>query len=250
MRRRRPPRVLALPQVLPNLLTVGAICAGLTSIRFAQQGRYGEAVALILLAALLDGLDGRLARLLKAESPIGAELDSLADFVNFGVAPGFVLYAWVLHAAPGAGWGMVLIYAICCVLRLARFNVAARSAAPAGGRGGFVGVPAPGGALLALMPLYLGRLLGDGAALPPLAVGAWLGIVGLLMISRLPTPSLKSAVVRAEHVRFLLVAGVAVIAALFTWPWATLLAVSLAYLVVIARAAWRERRSFGARHGA
>ncbi|MGB0904922.1 MAG: CDP-alcohol phosphatidyltransferase family protein, partial [Mangrovicoccus sp.] len=119
-------RSVPLIQLLPNLMTIMAICAGLTAIRFGFEGNYETSVRLILVACILDGLDGRLARILKAESPIGAELDSLADFVNFGVAPVLILHSWILSEFSGAGWIAALSYSICCVLRLARFNVSNR----------------------------------------------------------------------------------------------------------------------------
>lgn len=242
-RLRRPrPGKLALPQLLPNLITVGAICAGITAIRLAYEGRHGEAVALIVLAAVLDGLDGRLARLLKAESPIGAELDSLADFLNFGVAPGLLIHAWGLQGTDRFGWIAVLVYAICCVLRLARFNVEARSVVPSGGRGGFVGVPAPAGALLVLVPVYLGGVLPGQSSVPEALVAAWMILTGLLMISRIPTPSLKSATVRADQSRYLIVLAVALTAALVTWPWTTLLLASIGYLSIVGLGGWRHFR--------
>jgi CDP-diacylglycerol--serine O-phosphatidyltransferase len=211
-------------------------------MRMAMQGNFHLAVALILLAAVLDGIDGRIARLLGSESALGAELDSLADFVNFGVAPGFLLYLWGMQDARGPGWIAVLVFAICCVLRLARFNIGNRALEKPEGATGFVGVPAPAGALVALLPLYLGQLLGGTGRLPAGAVAVWMVLVGLAMISRVPTPSLKSARIYAENAPFVLVGFVILIAALATYPWATLTALSLAYVAVFARAWHRARR--------
>ncbi len=244
----RPPRqkrLLSLPQLLPNFLTVGAICAGLTAIRFAFQGNFDMAVFLIVLAAALDGMDGRLARLLKSESEIGAELDSLADFVNFGVAPGLIMYLWALHEAQGAGWIVVLIYAVCCVLRLARFNVGNRSEAGKAEAVFFRGVPSPAGALLVMLPLYIHQLSPGFDPLPSAVVSAWMIGVGLLMIARMPTPSLKSAKVYIENVKFVVVAFVGLIAALLTYPWATLIAMDVAYLAALAWALRRRKHTTG-----
>jgi CDP-diacylglycerol---serine O-phosphatidyltransferase len=235
----KPPRDLPLLQLVPNFLTIGAICAGLTAIRFAIQGNFQFSVAMIVLAAVLDGLDGRLARLLKSSSEIGAELDSLADFLNFGVAPGIVVYLWALQEARSAGWIAVLIFAICCVMRLARFNVGSR-AADGGEKTGFIGVPSPAAGLLALMPLYLARL--DPRLDPPTVLtGLWLVFVGFLMIGRFPTPSLKGARVGRETVRFVVLGFVALVALLATYPWATLTACGAAYLGLLARDGVKRR---------
>lgn len=235
----KPPRDLPLLQLVPNLLTIGAICAGLTAIRFATQGNFQLSVAMIVLAAVLDGVDGRLARLLNSSSEIGAELDSLADFLNFGVAPGLVIYLWALQEARSAGWIAVLIFAICCVMRLARFNVGNRAAEGAETTG-FIGVPSPAAGLLALMPMYLARL--DARLDPPtLVTGTWLVFVGLLMIGRFPTPSLKGARIGRETVPFVVLGFVALVALLATYPWATLAACGVAYLALLIRDAVKRR---------
>ncbi len=166
---------LHLFRLLPNLISILALCSGLTAIRFAIAGNISVAVFLIALAAALDGLDGRLARMLKSESAIGAELDSLCDFVNFGVVPGLVLYLWGLGSEIRIGWIAVLIYAVCCMLRLARFNVGSRKADPAE-KTVFIGVPSPAGAMLALLPIYVGKVA--AIQLPALAVAAWMVAVG------------------------------------------------------------------------
>ena len=178
----------------------------------------------------LDGLDGRLARMLKSESAIGAELDSLCDFVNFGVVPGLVLYLWGLRSETNMGWIAVLVYAVCCMLRLARFNVGSREAVPAE-KTVFIGVPAPAGAMLALLPIYLSHVA--SFHLPAPVVALWMVSVGALMISHVRTPSLKRVTIPASLSRFALVGAVAVVASLITYPWATLLMLSLAYLAAI-----------------
>lgn len=235
----RDPQLL-LVRLLPNFVSILALCAGLTAIRFAIAGNISLAVFLIALAAALDGLDGRLARMLRSESAIGAELDSLCDFVNFGVVPGIVLYLWSLKIEVGLGWIAVLIYAVCCMLRLARFNVGSRNPQPEE-KTSFVGVPSPAGAMLALLPIYLTRVL--NWEMPPLMVALWIVGVGALMISRLRTPSLKRIRISASFARYALVLAVAAVAALITYPWASLLVLSLAYLAGIAvlalRGLWR-----------
>ena len=179
--RRKEP--LPFVHLLPSLVTVIGLCAGLTAIRFAYADKFILATALILLAAVLDGVDGQLARRLKSESPFGAELDSLCDFLDFGVAPGILVYQFALAGAPNAndiGWVLVLVYIVCCCLRLARFNV--NRDAPTGGvKPHFTGVPAPAGALLALLPLFLtfGGVLDAREA--PLLVAPWLCLVGLML---------------------------------------------------------------------
>ncbi|PTE14343.1 CDP-diacylglycerol--serine O-phosphatidyltransferase [Pseudogemmobacter blasticus] len=221
---------LLILKLLPNLISILALCSGLTAIRFAVTGYISLAVFLIALAAALDGLDGRLARMLKSESAIGAELDSLCDFVNFGVVPGLVLYLWGLRTEVNMGWIAVLVYAVCCMLRLARFNVGSRKAEPAE-RTVFIGVPSPAGAMLVLLPIYLSHV--TAFHLPALAVAAWMVGIGALMISRVRTPSLKRVTIAASLAPFALVGAVAVIAALITYPWVTLLALSLVYLGAI-----------------
>ena len=228
-----PRRRMHILHLLPNLISILALCAGLTAIRMAVEGSYGWAVALIGMAAALDGIDGRLARMLKSESAIGAELDSLCDLVNFGVTPALVLYFWGLRADTSRGWIAVLNYAVCCMLRLARFNVGNRVAAGEEKPKGFVGVPSPAGAMLALLPIYLAYGFDNAVRMPPWAVALWMVFVGALMISRMPTPSFKGVRIYAENARFILVGSVAVIAALLTYPWVTLLLLDVIYLGAI-----------------
>jgi CDP-diacylglycerol--serine O-phosphatidyltransferase len=226
-------RQLLVLKLLPNLVSILALCAGLTAIRFAIAGNFTLAVMLIGTAAALDGVDGRLARMLKSESAIGAELDSLCDFVNFGVTPAVVLYLWGLQVDSGLGWIAVLVYAVCCMLRLARFNVGARQPGEAAEKTVFIGVPSPAGAMLALVPMYLSFALDAPQLVPPAALALWMVAVGALMISRVRTPSLKRATISADHARYALVGSVVLVAALLTYPWVTLSALSLAYLVAI-----------------
>lgn len=240
MARRTTPREVALIQLLPNAMTLGALCAGVTAMRMAVGGAFDLAVALLILAAILDALDGRLARALRSESHLGAELDSLADVVNFGVAPAIVLYFFTLSQAPIIGWAGALAYVVCCALRLARFNVVAKSGEMSDKRW-FTGVPSPAGALMALGPVFLTYALPDLAP-PPAAAALWLVIVGLLMISRLPTFSLKTRIPRS-WARLVLAAIAATVLCLAYFPWLTLLLFDLTYLFGIALAYFVWRRS-------
>jgi CDP-diacylglycerol--serine O-phosphatidyltransferase len=171
--------------------------------------------------------------MLKSESAIGAELDSLCDFVNFGVTPAVVLYLWGLQGESGLGWIAVLVYAVCCMLRLARFNVGARQPGEAAEKAVFIGVPSPAGALLALVPMYLSFAVGLPDLVPPTLLAVWMVAVGALMISRVRTPSLKRVTIAADHARYALVGSVVLVAALLTYPWVTLSALSLGYLGAI-----------------
>jgi CDP-diacylglycerol---serine O-phosphatidyltransferase len=224
------PRDLLLLKLLPNLVSILALCSGLTAIRYAIGGNIAMAVFLIGIAAILDGLDGRLARMLKSESAIGAELDSLCDLVNFGVTPALVLYLWDLREEANLGWIACLVYAVCCMLRLARFNVGSKSPGEAAEKTVFIGVPSPAGALLVLSPIYLAFTSDDAVHLPPLLVAAWMVGVGVLMISHVRTPSLKRMTIAADNARYALLAGVVFVAALMTYPWITLLVTCMAYL--------------------
>lgn len=239
-------RQLTAVQLIPNLLTLGSLCAGLTAIRFAAGEAIGTAVALIVVAAVLDALDGRVARYLDSETPMGAELDSLADFLSFGVAPGFVIAFWLNDGLSGFGlvWAATMIYAICCALRLARFNIGSRIPQPDGKPVYFQGIPSPAGALVALMPVYAARMEPWGFDLHPVAVSVWLVLVGGLMISRVPTMSLKSVTVYADQSTFILVAVMAVAAALVILTWTTLFVLGALYLGTVALS-WRAARRGG-----
>lgn len=237
---------MPLIMLLPNLLTVVAICAGLTAIRFGFNGEYEKAVKLVLVACVLDGLDGRLARLLKCTSQMGAELDSLADFVNFGVAPALMVYAWALQDMRSAGWIAVLIYAISCVIRLARFNVDSKSAVDTDKGDFFVGVPAPAGAFLLMFPMFVSFALSDVQVFAPEFICAHMVVVGMLMISRIPTYSFKRMRISRENIKFFILGFVALAAALLTYMWTTLVLLDLVYIVGVLLA-WRgvEKRKVG-----
>jgi CDP-diacylglycerol---serine O-phosphatidyltransferase len=226
--RRIPVRIL-----VPNVVTLLALCAGLTAIRLAFENRYGLALGAIVFAAILDAIDGRLARLLKGTSRFGAELDSLSDFVNFGVAPGLILYFWGLHDLKSAGWIAAMVFAICAGLRLARFNVMLDDPdRPAWTSNFFVGMPAPAGAITVLLPIYASFL-----GLPRSAVLTWLMLVytlgiASLMVSRLPVFSGKRIGTRVtpELGGPLVVFVVLCFALLIAYPWVVLTVGTLTYL--------------------
>jgi CDP-diacylglycerol---serine O-phosphatidyltransferase len=221
-------------RLIPNAITVGALCAGLSGVRFAIDGRFEMAVAAIVVAAVLDGLDGRMARLLNGTSKFGAELDSLSDFISFGVAPALIVYLWVLSAWGGVGWIVALAYAVCCGLRLARFNAAlAEPNQPAWAGNFFTGVPAPAGAGLALLPLMLQFEFGPGLTDSPIVGAVVLALVAFLMVSRLPTFSGKKVHVPRGWLVPALVCIALFFAALASAPWGTLLVAGCAYLALI-----------------
>lgn len=232
------PRIREIPMrmVLPNLVTVLAICAGLSGIRFAFENRFEPAVVMVLLAAFLDGIDGRLARMLKATSKFGAQMDSLADIVNFGVAPALVLYAFLLDRAGSPGWIAALLFTIACGMRLARFNVLAEdNDQPAWQTEYFVGVPAPAGAVLVMLPLYLYFLR---LGLEPTRTAAFVAtgftvLIAFLLVSRLPVYSGKSVKVPGDKVLPVILAVVLYILLLMAYPWYTLTASVGAYLLFL-----------------
>ncbi|MFK4871457.1 CDP-diacylglycerol--serine O-phosphatidyltransferase [Novosphingobium sp. ZW T3_23] len=219
---------------VPNAITAAALCSGLTGIRFAIGGDYERAVQAIILAGLLDGIDGRAARLLKAQTRFGAELDSLADSISFGVAPALIVYLWTLHQLPSMGWIAALAFAICCVLRLARFNSRLDELDQPHKQAGFLtGVPAPVGAGLAFLPMYLWIATGLSVFTNPVAVSIWMVMIAFLMISSLPSlswsrmrppPSLRLGVIALVGLT---------VAALLTEPWFTLAVITIAYIVLI-----------------
>ena len=228
-RRKHRARSQTFSRLLPNIITVGALCAGLTGVRFAIAGQWEFAMVAILVAAVLDALDGTIARLLKAASDFGAELDSLSDVVAFGVAPALIIYFWSLSDIGGFGWVAALFFAVCCALRLARFNSTLETRPPYACNF-FIGVPAPGGALLALLPLLVSQDFGDGFFRHPAVTGPWIVAMALLMVSQVPTYSLKQIRVPQRMVLPMLVLIGLLAAGLAGAPWLTLLVISLIYL--------------------
>jgi CDP-diacylglycerol--serine O-phosphatidyltransferase len=222
--------------LLPNLITLLALCAGLTAIRLAVENKLDLALAAIVFAALLDGIDGRVARMLKGTSRFGAELDSLADFVNFGVAPALILYFWGLHDLQSLGWIAALVFAICAGLRLARFNVMIDDPnKPAWAADFFTGIPAPAGAITVLLPIYLNFLGVPGGLIVDWLTLLYTVLIALLMVSRLPVFSGKRTGKRVppEMVLPVFVAVVLFFALLVSYPWAVLTIGTLAYLACL-----------------
>ena len=227
--RRARPRTQTFNRLIPNIITVGALCAGLTAVRFAIAEQWEFAMVAVVVAAILDALDGTIARLLKAASDFGAELDSLSDVIAFGVAPGLIIYFWSLSEIGGIGWAAGLFFAVCCALRLARFNSTLETR-PRYANNFFTGVPAPGGALLALLPLLMSREFGDWFFRHPAVTGPWIVLIALLMVSQIPTYSLKRLRVPQRYFLPMLVLIGLLGAGLAGAPWHTLLILSLVYL--------------------
>ena len=233
-RRRGLPGGLTLRALAPNAITAAALCVGLTGIRFGIGGEFEKSVLCVLLAGLLDGIDGRIARLLNAQSRFGAELDSLADSISFGVAPALIIYLWTLQTVPRLGWFAALAFAICCVLRLARYNARIDMAdEPRKAAGYLTGVPAPVGAGLAFVPIYLWIITRNELFASPLGVSAWLVIIAFLMISSVPTLSwTKLRPRRSVRLEMIALAGL-LFAAVVTEPWFTLAGICIVYLALI-----------------
>lgn len=232
--RRRLARGLSMRAIVPNAITAAALCSGLTGIRFAIAGDFEKSVQAVILAGLLDGIDGRAARLLRAQTRFGAELDSLADSISFGVAPALIVYLWTLHQLPSLGWIASLAFAICCVLRLARFNARLDMLDQPHKQAGFLtGVPAPLGAGLAFLPIYLWIATGIPEFANDVAVSIWMVLIAFLMISSVPTLSWsKMQPPRDLRIGLIAVVGLTV-AALLTEPWYTLAVITLGYLALI-----------------
>lgn len=229
---RRPTRGIPLRAVVPNAITALALCSGLSGVRFAIAGDWERAVLMIFVAGVLDGLDGQVARFLRGQSRFGAELDSLSDAISFGVAPALILYLWSLQYAPRLGWICALMLAVFCALRLARFNAQIDADdQPRKSAGFLTGVPAPAGAGLALLPLFVWLWSGESTARAWWLVAPWTAAMALLMVSSLATYSWKSFRLR-RTVRFEAIAvAVVLAAALVTAPWQTLTTVAAVYLL-------------------
>lgn len=228
--------IVGLHRMVPNIMTLTALAAGLTAMQLAFNEHWDRAVLAIVIAAVLDAMDGATARLLKVQSDFGAQLDSLSDFLAFGIAPIMILYMWVLQDAGKLGWIALIVYAAAMALRLARYNVATGKPVPAWKKGFFQGVPAPAGAGLALLPLFIWlqspETFEEFAFANPL-VGLWAIIVAGLMVSRIPTWGTKMIKAPAKMAMPMLALSVFIIAALIQAPWQTLTVMSLAYLIHI-----------------
>lgn len=246
-RRRR--SVIPIRYLVPNIITILAICAGVTSIRLAFEGQFEKAVFMILIAAILDGLDGRVARMMGGSSPFGMQMDSLADVINFGVAPALIVYSYILADLQQIGWVAALVYCIACCLRLARFNVMAEDKkVESWKKDYFVGVPAPAGALLVLFPVYVGSIGLEKSPVWALIFSLYTFAIALLLVSRLPVWSAKSLgrKLRRDLVVPLLLVMVAYIGFLAKMTWQTLLVTTVGYLIFLPFSvyAYRKRAEF------
>ena len=256
-RRRRRPMFsharIPVRMMVPNFFTLVGLCAGLTAIRMTIEGRYDFALAAIVFAALLDGIDGRIARLLKASSRFGAELDSLADFVNFGVAPAIMIFTWGLGEHRSLGWIAVMLFALASALRLARFNAVLEDERPKWQSDFFTGVPTPAAAIVVLLPVYLWHLGIDlrGSPLTLNLVLVYTVVMGLMMVSMVPTYSgkLLGERIQREWVLPIFVLVMLAVACLVTYPYATLALASVAYLSAIPLT-WRRFRKLEQLHAA
>lgn len=254
-RRRRRPMFsharIPVRMMVPSFFTLLGLCAGLTSIRMSIEGRYDFALAAIVFAALLDGIDGRIARLLKASSRFGAELDSLADFVNFGVAPAIMIFTWGLGEQRSLGWIAVMLFALASALRLARFNTLIDDERPKWQSDFFMGVPTPAAAILVLLPIYLAQVGLDLRVSPILLnfVLAYVMLIGLMMVSMVPTYSgkLLGERIGREWVLPIFVLSMLAVACLLTYPYPTLAIGSLAYLASLPLT-WRRFRALEQLH--
>ena len=242
MKKLRPPgtprrkrfRDLSINRMIPNILTLLALAAGLTAIRFGLDGRWEHAVLAIIVAAVLDALDGRIARLLKGASKFGAELDSLSDFVCFGVSPVLVLYLWTMKDAGRLGWVLVMLFTICCGLRLARFNVMMEDHdAPAWQARFFTGIPAPAGGGLVLLPMVLSFQGSEGFFRQPWVVGIFMLVIAGMLVSTIPTYSFKKLKISRHWILPTMLITAAIAIFLINAPWLTLSVVGLAYICSI-----------------
>lgn len=224
-------------RLLPSMVTLASLCIALSAIKFALNGEFFKASGFLLLAGFMDGVDGRLARFLKSESEFGAQLDSLVDFVNFGVTPGFVVYSWVMETGglPKFDWALVLFFAVCSAIRLARFNVALNKV-PTNqtlAKYFFQGIPAPVGAAMAMLPMVLAYEFGEGFYSEPVIVISYTASLAVLMASRVPTISIKKIPIKNEHAYATIMVLVMIIIGLIVKPWLTLAIIGIIYAISI-----------------
>lgn len=247
MGRDKKPIILPINHLIPNMMTMLSLCGGLMAIRYAILGKWEQCLFALVVSAILDTLDGRIARLLKVDSKFGAELDSLSDLVAFGVAPTFIIYLWSLQTAGPLGWIACLVFSCCAALRLARFNVdiglGAVSDKPPFAVRYFTGVPTPAGAGLALLPLILSNALADAEVTAHVSrwhavIVPWMFLIGALMISKTPTYSLKKLGVRPAYAGWVLLGAGLSAALMINAPWLTMTVLLLSYLASLPLA-WR-----------
>lgn len=222
-----------LSRLFPNMITIAGMCCGLSSIRFALNERWEMAVGFILLAALIDGMDGRVARMLGATSTFGAQLDSLSDFLCFGVAPALVMYLWQMHDVRGIGWAVSLFFVVCVALRLARFNTALFEEKEPWEKMFFTGVPSPAGGVLALLPLLIALQFAPDFTLPAAVTLVHVLLMGTLMASRIPTFAGKNIRIRHDIILPFMIMASLLLVLFIIEPWLMLMMLSLAYLASI-----------------
>ena len=229
-------------RMIPNILTMLALCAGLTAFKLGFEAKWELAVLSLVIAAVLDGLDGRIARMLRLSSRFGAELDSLSDFFAFGVAPAMLLYLWSLEQAGRAGWVVALFYSVCCALRLARFNTDLEAPSlPPWAKNYFTGVPSPAGAGLVLTPPVLSFQIDAEILRNPILVSVFVVVVAVLMVSRLPTYSFKNVRIPHRFQLFMMLFVALIAAFIVITPWTVYTALSAVYVVTLPLA-WRSFR--------
>ena len=225
---------LSIGRLVPSTLTLLGLCSGATAIRFALEKEFHDAVAAVVAAMIFDMLDGRAARLLGADTRFGAQLDSLADLVSFGVAPAIIMYVWSLSRMGDAGWIAALIFCAASAIRLARFNVqSARDEGATKANPYFTGLPTPAAACMMLLPLVLSFQWNPALMRQPAVIGVTIAITSVMMVSKLPTPSIKYARVQRQHRLLAFAAAAALAAALIAWPWTTLTAGLALYVASI-----------------
>lgn len=232
-------------RLVPNLITIGALCCGMSSVRFALLEQWEVSATFLLIAAFLDGIDGRVARMLKASSDFGAQMDSLSDIVCFGVAPAIVLHLWALQDIKRFGWAVALFYTICCALRLARFNTALLEEVKEDWQKRyFTGVPAPMGAMLAILPVILSFKFGEEVLIFPKEwfIIIYLPAIALLMSSRVPTFTLKGRAIPTKMVLPIMLASIAIILGLLVETWLVLSVSGILYILSIPLTAWLAQR--------
>jgi CDP-diacylglycerol--serine O-phosphatidyltransferase len=246
--KKRPLLALPLNRLFPNMVTLGGLCCGLSAMRLAIEGRFEIAVILLVAAAVIDGMDGRIARFLNSTSMFGAQLDSLSDFVCFGVAPGIILYMWKLHELKGIGWALALFFSVCCALRLARFNTSLTEEHEPWQAKFFTGVPSPAGAMLALMPLVMSfNVNAPGIVDNRFACALWIAVIAVLMASRIPTFAAKKIRVHHEWLLTVMVLGGVMIVLVFIEPWIMFNVAGLVYCAFIPVSVRRYRQLAGTR---
>lgn len=232
-------------RLFPNMITIAGLCCGLSAVRFALAGRWEVAVGFVLFAALIDGMDGRVARLLGATSTFGAQLDSLSDFICFGVAPALVMYMWQLHDIRGLGWAVTLFFVVCVALRLARFNTGLSEEKEPWEKQFFVGVPSPAGGMLCMLPLIVTLQFEGDLAPHPLLTAAYVVFIGALMASRIPTFSGKKQRIKPESILPFMIFSSVILVLFIIEPWLSLIVLSVGYLISIyfSRRRWHRLKA-------